>query len=128
MNLKQKERYLRWQDYRIAQFSFSINLFLGFAVASLAYVINLKLGKQRYSTIPFELIIFWWSISSISGCLATISKLVDYRYTARKIKDGGVCNTFIAKWSGLLTWVFFWIQVISYSRGAYLFIIGVLSV
>lgn len=41
MTPEEHERYVRWQDYRITQMSFAINLFLGFAVASLAYIINL---------------------------------------------------------------------------------------
>lgn len=61
MTPQQQERYVRWQDYRITQLSFSINLFLGFAVASLAYAINLKLGPQPHSAIPLVTVILWWA-------------------------------------------------------------------
>lgn len=126
MDLESQERYVRWQDYRITQLSFAINLFLGFSVASLAYVINLKLEIKPHSDIPLELVIIWWAVSAGFGCFATMSKLLDYRHTARKIKDGGRFNTFMAKWCGSVTWGSFWVQVISYSVGAYLFIIGVI--
>lgn len=127
MDPEQQERYVRWQDYRITHLSFAINLFLGFAVASLAYAINLKIENKSHSSIPLESIIIWWSVSAAFGCVATMSKLLDYRYTAKKIKDGGCFNTFMAKWCGPVTWGCFWVQVVVYSVGAYLFIVGVLD-
>lgn len=126
MEPEDQERYVRWQDYRITQLSFAINLFLGFAVASLAYAINLKLESKPHSSIPLELVIIWWAASAGFGCLATMSKLLDYRHTARKIKDGGCFNTFMAKWCSPVTWGAFWVQVICYLIGAYLFIVGVI--
>jgi hypothetical protein len=126
MTPEQHERYVRWQDYRITQLSFSINLFLGFAVASLAYAINLKLDNKLHGVISVETIIIWWTISAISGCFATISKLLDYRHTALKIKDGGWFNIFMVKWCGLVTWVAFWVQVLTYSIGAYQFISSII--
>ena len=128
MNPEQHERYVRWQDHRIVQLSFAINLFLGFAVASLAYVINIKLENRTHSNIQFETVIICWAASATLGCVATMSKLLDYRHTASKIKDGGCFNTFMAKWCGPVTWGAFWAQVISYAIGAYLFILGVINV
>jgi hypothetical protein len=126
MKPEQQERYVRWQDYRVTQLSFAINLFLGFAVASLAYAINLKLENRPHISIQIELVIIWWSLSAGLGCFATVSKLLDYRYTARAIKNGGSFNSFMSKCCGPVTWGAFWAQIISYSVGAYLFIAGVL--
>lgn len=122
MKPEQKERYVRWQNYRITQLSFSINLFLGFAVASLAYVINLKLTTTSNNSEFLIFIIKWWSWSATLGCLATISRLLDFRYTAKKIKFGGGFNIFISKWLGGITWGAFWGQLITYIGGAYCFI------
>lgn len=127
MEPQQQERYVRWQDYRITHLTFAINLFLGFAVASLAFAISLKLENKSHSSIPFDTTIIWWSVSAAFGCVATMSKLLDYRYTAKKIKDGGSLNSFMAKWCGHITWSSFWIQVVAYSVGAYLFIDGVIN-
>lgn len=127
MKPEQKERYVRWQDYRIKHLSFAINLFLGFAVASLAYAINLKLEKKPHGSIPIETTIIWWAISAALGCIGTRSKLLDYRYTARKIKDGGLFNTFMANYCSAFTWCSFWVQVIAYAIGATIFILGVLN-
>lgn len=127
MDQDQKERYVRWQNYRITQLSFSINLFLGFAVASLAYAINLKLGEVTHQALPLNCVIIVWSVSAGLGCVATVSRLLDYRYTARKIKDGGYFNTRMAKCCGPVTWGCFWLQIIAYAIGAYLFIQGVVN-
>ncbi|TXH21795.1 MAG: hypothetical protein E6Q99_09525 [Elusimicrobia bacterium] len=127
MTPEEKERYVRWQDYRVTQTSFVINLFLGFAVASLAYAINLKFEGKPHGNAPLETTIILWAASTAAGALATMSKLLDYRHTARKIKDGGVFNTFMAKWCGPVTWGCLWVQVVSYAWGAFLFINGVLN-
>lgn len=127
MDQYQKERYARWENYRITQFSFAINLFLGFAVASLAYAINLKLENVLDRDIPLETIIVWWSVSAALGSLATISRLLDYRYTAKKIRKSGRFNAFMAKWCGPVTWGCFWGQILSYLLGSYIFIVGVIN-
>lgn len=127
MNQDQKERYVRWQNYRITQLSFSINLFLGFAVASLAYAINIKLGETVHQALPLNCVMIVWSFSAGFGCVATVSRLLDYHYTAKKIKEGGSFNTFMAKWSGPVTWGFFWLQILAYIVGAYFFIQGVVN-
>ncbi|MBZ0305456.1 MAG: hypothetical protein K8I82_05250 [Anaerolineae bacterium] len=124
MNPQQHERYVRWQNYRITQLSYAINLFLGFAVASLAYVINLKLEPNAHNNIPLETVIILFAFSALFGCFSTISRLLDYRHTASKIKDGGRFNAFMAKYCGDVTWGCFWGQVAAYACGAYLFING----
>ena len=123
MENEQKERYVRWQDYRINQLTFSINLFLGFAVASLAYVINMKLnlGKELYNSQVY-FVIYWWSASVILGTIASLSRLLDFRYTAKKIKDAKPCDKEKAKFFGKVTWGTFWAQVLTYIIGGYLFI------
>ncbi len=127
MDPQTQERYVRWQDHRIAHMSFAINLFLGFAVASLAYVISLKLENKPHSNVPLGTTIIWWGISAAFGCIATMSKLLDYRYTARKIKYGGSFNTLMAKYCGPVTWGSLWVQVIAYVTGAIIFILGVIN-
>ncbi len=127
MESEQKERYVRWQNYRIQQLSFSIHLFLGFSVASLAYVINLKLTLSDQNIDLLVSIIKWWSLSAGLGCLATIGRLLDFRYTARKIKFGGKLNAFMAKKLGSVAWASFWGQLLTYVWGAHLFISYVIS-
>lgn len=125
MEPEQKERYVRWQKYRISQLSFSINLFLGFAVASLAYAINLKVTGTVSDSPELELSIYWWSASAILGSISTLSRLLDFRYTARKIKDENPCDKEKAKFFGKVTWGTFWAQITSYLIGGYVFISSV---
>ena len=127
MEPDQRERYVRWQNYRVTQLSFATNLFLGFAVASLAFVINIKLENKSHGVIPIDALIVWWAACAVLGCIATISKLLDYRFTALKIKDGGAFNECTAKYCGLVTWGCFWGQVSTFAIGAYLFITGIVA-
>jgi hypothetical protein len=127
MTPEEHERYVRWQNHRVTQLSFAVNLFLGFAVASLAYAINIKLEGKPHGVVPIETVLIWWAISAAFGCVATMSKLLDYRYTARKIKDGGTFNAFMAKYCGPVTWGSFWVQAVAYAVGATIFILGVIN-
>lgn len=121
MTPEKRERYARWQNYRITQLSFSINLFLGFSVASMAYVINLLLGDAKGNDV-LECVLIVWAISAASGCLGTISRLLDFKYTAQKIRSPNKCNKFFAKYLGYGTWIMFWFQILLYSYGAFQFI------
>jgi len=121
-----KERYIRWENYRITQLSSSISLFLGIAVASLAFVINIKLSDESHA-LSLDAILTWYAASAALGCIATLSRLLDFRHTAQKIKEGGAFNTFMAKYCGPVTWGCFWGQVISYAIGSYLFVASVLT-
>lgn len=126
MDSEQKERYVRWQNYRINQLSFSINLFLSFGVASLAYAINQKITHASGVSQPeIVLSIYWWSASTVLGTIATLSRLLDFRYTARKIKDSSESDKCKAKILGKVTWGTFWAQVITYVIGGYQFIANV---
>lgn len=126
MEQNQQERYVRWQNYRINQLTFSINLFLGFAVASLAYVINIKLtAEPNAANHDIFCPIYWWSASAVLGTVASLSRLLDFRYTARKIKDSSEDDKKVAKFFGKVTWGTFWAQVITYVTGGYVFISNV---
>lgn len=123
MDQEQKERYVRWQNYRINQLTFSSNLFLGFAIASLAYVVNLKVMNTvglNHADLLFA--IYWWSGSAVTGSIATLSRLLDFRCTARKIKDSSASDKRKAQLLGKVTWGLFWVQVIAYLVGGYWFI------
>jgi hypothetical protein len=129
MDQEQKERYVRWQNYRINQLTFSINLFLGFAVASLAYIINIKINSpSNNGNAALFLPVYLWSASAVLGTVSSLTRLLDFRYTARKIKDNNACDKEKAKFFGKLTWGSFWAQVITYVIGGYAFIANVVFV
>ena len=125
MTDEERDSFLRWQDYRINQLSFSINLFLGFAVASIGFLIGKK--GQLYEGIGQKnpemlLILFCWSVSAMFGVIAALSRLVDFRYSAKRIRGGRKDYGCLTKVAGHVTWVSFGCEVISYCIGAYLFI------
>ena len=127
MDAEQHERYVRWQDYRIKQLTFIINLFIGFAIASLAFAINVKLDGKPHSGIPIEPTIIWWALSASFGSFATIVRFFDFRYTAKKIKDGGWFNSSMAKLLGPVTLLLTCSQIAAYGIGAWLFVLGVIG-
>jgi hypothetical protein len=116
-----KERYIRWANHRIAQLTFTINLYLGFSVASLAFCINLLLTTYKNNN-DLKFTVFILSVSAIMGSLASLFRLFDFRYTALKIKNKTKINTFISKNVGALTWACLWAQILTYIYGAFFFI------
>jgi len=127
MKKARNARYPRWQDYRIRQLSFSINLFLSFSVASLAYAINLKMQHPADLDLPLRAVIQIWGLSSALGILATISRLLDFRYTARKLRGARKCDGIMASWCGPVTWGLFWSQILSFVFGALMFVLPLLA-
>jgi uncharacterized Zn finger protein (UPF0148 family) len=122
INAESEKEYDKWENYRITQLSFSINLFLGFAFASLAFAVSIKLKNELNGTMPIETIIDCWAFSAVLGCIATISRLLDFRHTALEIIYEGTFNRFMKDHLGDVSWGCFWGQVITYAFGAYLFI------
>lgn len=125
MSAEERESFLRWQDFRIKQLSFSINLFLGFAVASLAFMLardgRLNIGAATLNPTLMP-VLFWWSTSAVFGVIASLSRLVDFRYTARRIRGGRKEYYCLTKIVGSVTWVSFGCEVLAYCAGAYLFV------
>ena len=131
-----RERYALWQNYRITQLSFSINLFLTFGVASIGFWAKLLMDDNfiLYGTekAHFFYAFFWLSSSISFGVFATITRLIDFRYTAFKIRKkykgfkGKIVN-FIAKYIGSLTWIFFGVQTGSLIIGIFFFLESILT-
>ena len=132
-----RERYIRWQNYRITQLSFSINLFLTFGVASIGFWTKLIMddnfiihGTEKSH---FYYAFYWLSSSIGSGVFATITRLIDFRYTAFKIRkkykgSKSKLVNFIAKYVGHLTWIFFGVQTGSLTIGIFFLLESILAV
>ena len=117
------DRFVRWQGYALAQLTFSINLFFATALAALGFDLNLvsTLPSQNAGWISCGLLVSsgLLFVSLIAGMGAVISRLVDFRLTARKIRSGdlGAADDELGliahktKALGRSTWRLFWIQV-----------------
>ena len=133
------ERFIRWQAYTISQLTFALNLFLGLSVGLLAFVVTLLRDETFLLTglpkLAFFLCLFALCISFISGCGAVISRLLDFRFTARKIRsdekgdpddESGVYR-YRSKYLGYLTWRLFWTELFSFIIGVLCLIVAVIS-
>jgi hypothetical protein len=127
MTPDERERYVRWQDYRITQFSFAINLFLTFAVAALGF--SLALIKEPAFTLPagtewlLRHAIYSLAASVVFGTLATLCRLFDFRCTAITIKKKSSdwrqsVAEFLARWLGGVSWALFYFQLAALAYGA----------
>jgi hypothetical protein len=123
----ERDSFVRWQAYRIGHLSFSINLFLGFSVASIAYLVASGDGAEASGkTLSSEMLmaLFGWFISATFCVFATVSRLIDFRYTAKRIRAGRKgyeCTTWFFSHG---TWVFFGVALVSYCVGAWFFVSG----
>jgi hypothetical protein len=125
---KEKERNARWQDYRITQFSFSINLFLTFAVAALGFCLTLIKDSSFVPSRGAGHILYCSMMSLagsiIFGTLATLSRLLDFRCTTIKITKKysdwrlGIAK-FLAKWLGGVSWSLFYLQLAALAYGGF---------
>lgn len=115
MNEDDKERYVRWQGYRIEQLSFSINLFIGLAVASIGFVIS---EIEKTACMDKHYVLLFLAFSLAVGIVATISRLVDFRYTVKKIESGNENLKRLIDCAGKITWISFGLQLSSYLIGA----------
>ncbi len=112
-----RERYVRWQEYRIQHLGYALNLFLGFAVASIAFAIT---RPDRVE----EVVLAWWIVSLVAGVIAVLSRLIDFRLTGRRIKSDGREYELTTHLAGHATWIAFGVQLAAYCSGAYAFIFG----
>jgi|SRR5213594_1049134 len=137
MEEQDRERYVRWQDYRITQFSFANNLFLTFAVAALGFWASIvtdpsfQLPEGQGFLLRYALI--GLCVSVVLGTLAVVSRLLDFRYTALKIekKYTGWCQKyveFLAEKLGGVSWALFWAQLASLAVGVWYLLSAILSV
>ena len=126
MTNDEKDRYVRWQDYRITHFSFCINLFLTFAVAALGFCLILikdpAFVPSRGTGHALYCSVISFASSIIFGTLATLSRLLDFQCTAIKIKKKysdwrQLTAAFLAKQLGRVSWSLFYLQLAALSYG-----------
>ncbi len=132
------DRYIRWQGYAISQLTFALNLFLGMSVGSLAFSFTLIKDKDFILAgcpkLLFQIALLSFSISVVASCGAVVSRLLDFRFTAKKIRSDESANIeessvykYKYKLLGQLTWRLFWIQLTTLIVGLAGLFTGVLS-
>jgi hypothetical protein len=133
------EKFIRWQGLTINQLTFAINLFLGLGGGSLAFAITL-LRDQTFllggcwKTV-FLISLVTLALSVIAGCAAVVSRLYDFRYTARKLRadelgdptDEAGAYAYSSKILGLFTWRLFWFELVTLFVGLIGLILAIYS-
>ena len=129
-----KQRYVRWQEYRINHFTFTNNIFLTFAVAAIGFWIKLIIdddfllieANKKY----FGRSLFFLCISAATGSCSIITRLIDFRYTAKLVRqqskeedEAKIENLrIVTKEAGFWSWVFLVIQIIALAVGVAFFL------
>jgi len=123
------ERFVRWQGYTIAQLTFAINIFLGFAAASLGFGFTILRSPDFNLTSTYKIIfvgaLLCLCASLLCGSGAVISRLLDFRFTAKKIRNQNKENeedeAGVFKYDtialGKATWRLFWVEIFFLSLG-----------
>jgi hypothetical protein len=128
MTSRELQRYIRWQNYRITQYSLAINLFLTFAVAALGFTLTL-LKEASFAPPPGTGWLLRYAIHSFSasitfGALATLSRLLDFRCTAiviqKKYADWRqITANFLANSLCGASWSLFYLQLSALAYGSF---------
>jgi hypothetical protein len=127
------DSFRRWQAITINQLTYAADLLLGFAVATIGFVLKLlldgkfdqslrELGLSFYLAVSATLLI---AFSAAAGIALIVNRLYDFRTTATiaRRRDTGASKEELASTRldssalGRRTWRFFWFQLISFGFG-----------
>jgi hypothetical protein len=123
------DRYIRWQGQAITQLSVAVALISGLSVSSLAVGFSLLQNKdfvpcgafKAMFALSFPLLL----LAALFSCFAVVSRLLDFRLTARKVRKGknpDYSRPLTILWLGpgaygLITWGMFWFGCIAFLAG-----------
>lgn len=123
------DRYIRWQGLAIAQLTVAVALVSGLSVSSLAVAFTL-LQNSDFTPCGISLLMFVASfplllIAALSSFVAVVSRTLDFRLTARKVrKDRDPSYSRPLKIFrldkdeyGKVTWFLFWISCAAFLLG-----------
>ena len=131
------DRYIRWQGLGIAQLSVAVALISGLSVAGLGAGVSLLQNKEFLLTAPFKYVfaasLLLLLIAALLSCGAVITRLLDFRLTARKVrKDTKPTNDkpLTIFWVGpdgygRATWGLFWTSCLTFAVGMVLLVVSI---
>jgi cytoskeletal protein RodZ len=122
----------------MGQLTFVLNMFFGLSVGALAFSFSLVRDKEfLLSACPkltFQIGLISLCIAVFVSCAAVMSRLFDYRYTAKKIRsdekeevEESAVYKYKSSFLGRLTWRLLWVQVVTLGIGLLGLVVGVLS-
>jgi hypothetical protein len=123
------DRYIRWQGLAIAQLSVAVALISGLSVSALAIGMTLLQNTDFVPPRTFKAM-FAWSfplllLAAVSSSSAIVSRLLDFRLTARKVRKDTNANysrSLTMFWLGpeaygRITWFLFWFSCLAFLAG-----------
>lgn len=132
-----QDRFVRWQAQTMAQLSTALSLMSGLSVAGLAFLFSL-LREKDFSPVGWYATLFLialaaFLVASATGIAAVITRLIDFRLTASKVRNGAVEEPLTlfgtdASGYGKATWRLFWALIISFSVAVLLAAVVIASV
>lgn len=124
-----KGSFVRWQSITIAQLTYSVNLILGFAVATLGFQVTLLLN-EKFLPVGWQKCIFSLSMLTVLmsigfGIWCVINRLRDFRATMRaaRLREDEKPDAEIQPLRdlytklGKYTWGLFWWQIATFGVG-----------
>lgn len=123
------DRYIRWQGLAIAQLTVAVALVSGLSVSSLAVGFSLLQNKD-FTPCGISLVMFVGSfplllIAALSSFVAVVSRTLDFRLTARKVRKDRDPNysrplkifRLGMDEYGKVTWFLFWVSCAAFILG-----------
>lgn len=125
---RQSTRFIRWQGFTIAQFTIAIALLSALSISMLGASSILVLKESFQSTrshgLALSLSMLSLTLVVLLCVLATVSRTLDFRLTARKVRGKPNLTIFGLNKDqfGNLSWFFFWTALILFFVGGGLFV------
>jgi len=131
---KNNERFVRWNGYTMAQFGVAIALISALSVsaigAGLALLERSEFRAVGADSLCFALSLLLFVVAILVSLLSTISRLLDFRLTARVARERLDTRMF-----GLdkdqfsrLSWGLFWVAAVAILTGGVLFVLSICTV
>lgn len=131
------DRYNRWQGLAITQLSVAVALITSLSVAGLGVGFSLLQNKEFLLTVPFKCVfvaaLLLLLIAALLSCGAVITRLLDFRLTARKVRKDTkptYDKSLTIFWLGpdcygRATWGFFWASCFTFAVGVALLVVSI---
>jgi hypothetical protein len=130
-----RESYVRWQEYAIAQLGYTINLFLTLSGATLGFALKILMESQTplsgSAHYLFLVALLLLGLSIIAALAANWTRLQDFRFTRRaareRVEKGNNHEHYKRKAEcyGNWTWGLFYLLTLSFGLGVVLFALSI---
>lgn len=128
------EKFVCWQNLAVTQLSVAVGLLSGLSIAGIGAGLAL-LQKQDFSLAgpfkaAFAISLLLLVVTAFCSCGAILTRLVDFRLTARKARGKSPLTIFHRESDeyGHATWRLFWVSCTCFLIGASILVASVASV